>query len=80
MIVDSGSSLWGGGKSSQRVIQTHRVDQTKQSRQVAGEDGAGSSAVTRVITRDAPLERGGHGTGWEGSDSGSIDGIWTGTE
>lgn len=80
MIVDSGSSLWGGGKSSQRVIQAHRVDKTKQSRQVAGEDGAVSSAVTRVITRDAPSERGGRGTGWEGGGIGSIDGIWTGTE
>ena len=80
MIVDSGSSLWGGEKSLQRVIQTHHVDQTKSSKQVAREDGAGSSTVMQGITGDAHSERGGCGTGWEGGDSGRIDGIWMGTE
>lgn len=56
------------------------MDETKQSRQVAGEDGAGSSTVMQGITGDAHSERGGRGTGWEGGDSGRIDGIWMGAE
>lgn len=42
-------------------MQAHHVDETKQSRQVAGEHEAGYSTVMEVVTRESHAERGGRG-------------------
>lgn len=65
--MDAGSGFWGGAKSLQRVVQAHHMDETKQSRQVAGEAGAGPSTIMPVMSRDSHPERRGHVAVWEGS-------------